>query len=46
MILGHAAGTAASIALDENVLVQDVNVTKLRSKLLEQKQLLDPNQSL
>src|SRR6202012_2344374 len=33
MILGQAAGTAACIAMDDGVAVQEVNVTKLQNQL-------------
>jgi hypothetical protein len=40
MILGQSAATAASLALDQNVPVQKVDYSKLRSKLLEDGQVL------
>ena len=40
MVLGQSAATAASLAIDENVAVQDVNYQKLRKVLLEDKQIL------
>jgi hypothetical protein len=40
MILGQAAGTAAVIAIDDNVAVQDVNYEKLKKQLLDDKQVL------
>lgn len=35
MILGQSAGTAAVLAIDEDIAVQDVNYQKLKEKLLE-----------
>lgn len=40
MILGESAATAASIAIDDNVKVQDVDYEKLKTQLLKQKQHL------
>ena len=40
MVLGQSAATAASMAIDENVAVQDVNYPKLREKLLADGQKL------
>ena len=40
MILGQSAGTAACIAMDDNVAVQDVKYSKLRKQLLAAKQRL------
>ena len=40
MILGQSAGTAACLALDENVAVQDVDYETLRKQLLADKQRL------
>jgi FAD dependent oxidoreductase len=40
MILGQSAATAASIAIDDDVAVQDVNYPKLRQRLLEDNQHL------
>ncbi len=34
MILGQSAGTAASIAIDDNMSVQDVEYGKLKKQLL------------
>lgn len=42
MLLGQSAATAASMAIDDNIAVQDVNYTKLRERLLRDKQILDP----
>ena len=40
MILGQSAATAASIAIDDNVAVQDVKYEKLRKQLVADKQKL------
>ena len=40
MILGQSAGTAAVMAMDEGILVQDVDYTKLKARLLADKQKL------
>ena len=40
MVLGQSAATAASMAIDENVAVQDVDYPKLREKLLADGQKL------
>ena len=40
MILGQSAGTAAAMAIDEDILVQDVDYTKLKARLLADKQKL------
>jgi hypothetical protein len=40
MVLGHSAATAACMAIDGGVGVQDVIVPALQAKLLEQKQVL------
>jgi FAD dependent oxidoreductase len=45
MILGQSCGTAASIAVDDDVAVQDVPYKRLRGKLDLQNQRL-PNQRL
>ena len=42
MVLGHAAGTAAVLALDRRTTVQDVDVPALQALLLRQKQLIEP----
>ena len=34
MILGQSAGTAAVVAMDEGIVVQDVDYTKLKARLL------------
>ena len=41
MMLGHSAGTAASLALDRGVSVQDLPYPELRSRLLAEQQILD-----
>jgi hypothetical protein len=41
MVLGQSSATAASMAIDSNVDVQEVDVEKLKSKLLEDKQVLE-----
>jgi hypothetical protein len=40
MILGQSAGTAACLAIDEDVSVQDVDYEKLRQRLIADKQRL------
>ena len=40
MILGQSAATAACIAIDDNIAVQDVEYTKLEKSLLEKGQVL------
>jgi hypothetical protein len=40
MILGQSAAVAASIAIDENIALQDVEYEKLKSQLLEKGQVL------
>jgi hypothetical protein len=40
MMLGHAAGAAASLAVDGHATVQDVPYAKLRERLLAEKQVL------
>ena len=40
MILGQSAGTAAVMSMDEGVVVQDVDYTKLKARLLADKQKL------
>ena len=40
MILGQSAGTAACIALDDEVSVQDIDYGKLRKQLIADKQRL------
>jgi hypothetical protein len=41
MILGHSAATAAALALDANIAVQDVSYEKLRERLLAEGQVLE-----
>lgn len=41
MILGQSAAAAASIAIDEDVAVQDVDYTRLRARLLAEGQILE-----
>jgi len=41
MILGQSAATAACLAIDDNVAVQDVPYGKLRARLLADKQILE-----
>jgi hypothetical protein len=40
MVLGHSAATAATLAIDENVSVQKIDIEKLKEELLAQKQIL------
>jgi hypothetical protein len=40
MILGQSAATAAAIALEDGVIVQDINYQKLCERLLADKQVL------
>jgi len=44
MILGESAATAAAIAINNNVKVQDVKYEELKNQLLKQKQFLELNQ--
>ena len=41
MILGQSSGTAAAIAIDENVGIHDLPFEKIRTKLLEDGQVLE-----
>ena len=41
MILGQSAAVAASLAIDENLAVQDLDYEKLRKILIEEKQVLE-----
>lgn len=41
MILGESAATAAAIAIDDNVSVQQVNYEKLKGQLVKDKQILN-----
>jgi hypothetical protein len=43
MLLGHSSATAASMAIDANCAVQDVDYLKLREKLLQDNQILEWN---
>lgn len=40
MILGQSAGTAAVMAIDEGVAVQDISYEKLKSRLLKDGQII------
>ena len=40
MILGHAAGVAAKMAIEKDLPVQDVDTTALRAKLKSQRAVL------
>lgn len=42
IILGQSSATAAAIAIDENIAVQDVDYAKLRARLLKDGQIIDP----
>jgi hypothetical protein len=41
MMLGHAAGAAASLAIDHNITVQNIPYPALRERLLAEKQILE-----
>jgi len=41
MILGQSAATAASLAIDEGIAVQEVPYEKLRARLLADGQVLE-----
>ena len=41
MILGHSAAAAASIAIDDDIAVQDIDYVKLKEKLLKENQILE-----
>lgn len=41
MALGQAVGTAAALAIDDDVTVQNVDYKRLRSRLLQDKQILN-----
>jgi hypothetical protein len=45
MILGQSSATAAAMAIDENVAVQEVEYTKLRERLLKDGQVLESARS-
>ena len=40
MILGQSAGTAAALAIDDDIAVQDVEYAKLRERLEADKQIM------
>ncbi len=42
MIMGHASGVAAALAIRDGVPVQDVPIDELQAKLMEQEQILGP----
>ena len=42
IILGQSSATAAAIAIDGNIAVQDVDYAKLRARLLKDGQIIDP----
>ena len=42
MVMGHASGVAAAMAVLSNAAVQDVNVLQLQQTLLAQKQMIEP----
>lgn len=42
MILGHAAGVAAAMAIDDKIKVQSLHSKKLTEKLIKQKAVLSP----
>jgi hypothetical protein len=44
MITSQSAATAAALAMDDKVPVQEVDHAKLRTRLLEQGQVLDAKQ--
>ena len=46
MILAHSAATAAVMALDEGIAVQDVDYARLREKLLTEGQVLEHDEPL
>ena len=41
MILGQSAGTAASMAIEDSVKVQNVDYPKLKARLIADKQVLE-----
>jgi hypothetical protein len=41
MIIGHAAGVAAKMAIDRSQAVQDVDTTELSAKLKSQRAVID-----
>lgn len=46
MIIGQSAGTAASLAIDDNTTVQEVNYPKLSKRLIDQEQILTAETSV
>ena len=44
MVLGQSAATAAALAMDANVAVQDIDYPQLQKKLQEDKQILEHSQ--
>ena len=46
MILAQGAGTAASIAIDDEMSVQTIDYKKLRTRLRADKQILEKSQRL
>ncbi len=40
MVLGHTAATAASMAIDANIPIQKIEISKLQNRLLAEKQIL------
>jgi hypothetical protein len=43
MVLGQSAATAAALAIDDNVDVQRLDYSRLKARLLADKQVLDFN---
>lgn len=43
MVLGQSAATAASLAIDQKIAVQDINYQELKEKLIIDKQILEIN---
>jgi hypothetical protein len=41
MMMGHAAGLAAALSLDQGISLHDLPIQRLRSRLIEQKAVLD-----
>jgi hypothetical protein len=41
LVLGQSAATAAALAIDDQVAVQEVSYPKLRERLLRDRQVLD-----
>jgi hypothetical protein len=46
MIIGQSAATAAALAIDEKIPVQDVSYEKLRARLLQDGQILEQSKSI